>query len=47
MSPLSLTNDDSLSPDDLERVIEACERFEAAWNAGRPRRIEDEMASAD
>ncbi len=46
MSPLILTTDDSLPPDVLERVIEACERFEAAWNAGRPLRIEDELAAA-
>ena len=25
----------------------ACDRFEAGWKAGRPRRIEDEMAAAD
>ena len=47
MYALSLTTDDSLSPDDLEGVIAACERFEAAWNAGRPLRIEDELATAD
>ena len=46
MSPLILTIDDSLPPDDLERIIEACERFEADWNAGRPLRIEDELAAA-
>ncbi len=39
--------DDSLSPDDLARVITACDRFEADWNAGRPRQIEDEIAAAD
>src|SRR5262245_40041567 len=42
----SLPGDDSLSPDDLARVIAACDRFEADWNAGRPRRIEDELAGA-
>jgi serine/threonine protein kinase len=40
----SLPGDDSLSPDDLASVIAACDRFEADWNAGRPRRIEDELA---
>jgi serine/threonine protein kinase len=41
-----ITDDDSLPPQDLARVIAACDRFEADWNAGRPRRIEDEMVSA-
>ena len=30
MSSPNLADDDFLSPDDLERVIAACERFEAA-----------------
>jgi hypothetical protein len=34
-------DDDSLSPADLERVIAACERFEAAWRSGRKGPIED------
>jgi serine/threonine protein kinase len=42
----SLPGDDALSPDDLARVIAGCDRFEADWNAGRPRRIEDELAGA-
>ncbi|MFI5455330.1 MAG: hypothetical protein ACHRXM_07735 [Isosphaerales bacterium] len=42
----NLPVDDSLPPDDLARVIASCERFEADWNAGRPRRIEDELARA-
>ena len=46
MSAPNLTADDSLPPDDLARVIAACDRFEAEWNAGRPRRIEDELALA-
>jgi len=36
-----------LSPEALARVIEICDRFEADWNAGRPPRIEDEIAAAD
>jgi serine/threonine-protein kinase len=40
----SLPGDDSVSPDDLARVIAACDRFEADWNSGRQRRIEDELA---
>jgi len=42
----NLPVDDSLPPEDLARVIESCDRFEADWNAGRPRRIEDELARA-
>ena len=42
----SLPGDDRLSPDDLARVIAACDRFEADRNAGGPRRIEDELAGA-
>jgi len=47
MSLPSVPDDDTLSSDDLARVIAACDRFEAAWNGGRPRRIEDELAAAD
>jgi len=46
MSPPNLPADDSLPPADLARVIATCDRFEAEWNAGRPRRIEDELAMA-
>ena len=45
MSLASRPNDDSLPPDDLARVIAVCDRFEADLNAGRPRRIEDELAA--
>ena len=31
----------------LARVIASCDRFEADWNAGRARRIENELAAAD
>ena len=37
----------SLSADDVVRIIAACVGFEADWNAGRPRRIEDELTAAD
>jgi len=37
----------SLSPEDLVRVTAICHRFEADWNAGRARRIEDEIFAAD
>jgi len=47
MSLPSVPDEDTLSPDDLARVIAACDQFEAAWNAGRARRIEDELAAAD
>jgi serine/threonine protein kinase len=47
MSRPILPDDDALPPDELARVIAACDRFEAAWKAGRPLRIEDEMAAAD
>jgi serine/threonine protein kinase len=47
MPTANLLADESLPPDDLARVIAACDRFEADWNAGRPRRIEDEIATAD
>ena len=47
MSFANLTTDDSLPPDDLVHVIDVCDRFEADWKAGRPARIEDEMAAAD
>ena len=40
MSAPKLTIDDSVLPNDLARIIAACEHFEADWNAGRPRRIE-------
>ena len=43
MSLADLPADDPL-PRRPGGVIAACERFEAAWNAGRPRRIEDELA---
>jgi len=43
----NLTADDSLPPEDLARIVASCERFEADWNAGQPRRIEDELATAD
>ncbi len=46
MSPPNLTSDDSLRRTTWQRIIAACERFEADWNAGRPRRIEDELAAA-
>ena len=42
-----LPDDDALPPDDLAGIIAACERFEADWKAGRPRRIEDEIAAAE
>ena len=45
MSLASRPNDDSLPPDDLARVIAVCDRFEADLNAGRPRRIEDDLAA--
>jgi len=47
MPTANLPADDSLPPDDLARVIAACDRFEADWNAGRPRQIEDEISIAD
>jgi len=47
MPTANLPADDSLPPDDLARVIAACDRFKADWNAGQPRRIEDELAAAD
>jgi hypothetical protein len=34
-------------PRPSERVDEACDRFEAAWSAGPPPRIEDYLAAAD
>ncbi len=48
MSPAKLYADDSSSPAELELIIAACERYEADWNAGRSRPIENEvkMASA-
>lgn len=46
MSPPDLTSDDSVLADDLAGIIAACERFEADWKAGRPTRIEDELAAA-
>jgi len=42
----NLPADDSLPPVDLARIIASCDRFEADWNAGRPRPIEDELARA-
>jgi serine/threonine protein kinase len=47
MSRSILPDDDALPPDELARIIAACDRFEADWKAGRPRRIEDEMAVAE
>lgn len=42
------TPDDKFPAADLRRVVETCERFEAAWNAGTPLRIEDILgAEAD
>ncbi|MFO0888279.1 MAG: serine/threonine-protein kinase [Isosphaeraceae bacterium] len=37
----------SLAPDELERIVEACERFEGAWERpGQAPRIEAEVAAA-
>ncbi len=47
MSSPNLTSDDSLPPDEMVRVIDVCDRFEAEWKAGRRGRIEDELAAAD
>jgi serine/threonine protein kinase len=47
MSSPNMPADDSLPPEDLARVIATCDRFEADWNAGRPRQIEDELTTAD
>ncbi len=47
MSLPNLTRDDSLPPDDLVRVIDRCDRFEAEWKAGRRRLIEEELAEVD
>jgi serine/threonine protein kinase len=46
MSSPNLSADDPRPPEDLARVIAICDRFETEWNAGRPRRIEDELALA-
>jgi hypothetical protein len=46
MSLPNLAADDSLPPEILTRIVAACVRFEAEWNAGRPGRIEDELAVA-
>ena len=46
---MSLTDhhaDDLIATADLAHVIAACERFEADWNAGRSRLIEQELAAA-
>jgi serine/threonine protein kinase len=40
-------DDDCLPAGDLARLILCCDRFEADWNAGQPRRIEEVIASAD
>jgi serine/threonine protein kinase len=40
-------DDDCLPPADLARLIACCDRFEAAWNSGQRRRIEDDIAVAD
>lgn len=40
-------DDDCLPAADLARLIARCDRFEADWNAGAPRRIEDEVAAGD
>jgi serine/threonine-protein kinase len=37
----SLPPDDALSPSQLDQVIAACDRFEAAWRSGEPERLED------
>jgi hypothetical protein len=47
MLATKLSADDSLPPASLARVIAACERFEAAWNAGTPRQVEDELRAAE
>src|SRR5437867_13230432 len=41
MSPRSHLGEASLSPDQMRRVDELCNRFEAAWKAGQRPRIED------
>ncbi|CAN5914319.1 hypothetical protein BH23PLA1_BH23PLA1_35040 [soil metagenome] len=35
--------DDSLSPADLEPILQVCDRFEADWHSGRSSRIEREL----
>jgi hypothetical protein len=40
-------DDDCLPPADLARLIACCDDFEADWNAGQRRRIEDIVAKAD
>ena len=47
MPRLNPAVDDALGAHDLARVIAVCDRFEAEWNAGRPRRIEDEIVAKD
>ena len=46
MSPAKLYADDSSSPAELELIIAACERYEADWNAGRSRSIENAVKTA-
>lgn len=40
-------DDDCLPASHLARLIACCDRFEADWNAGKPRQIEEELAAAD
>src|SRR5947208_12469737 len=44
---LDLNPDNSLSAAELGRIIEICDRFEAAWRAGTPRAIEDELEAVE
>ena len=41
-----MTGDDSLSLTELEGIVRACDRFEAAWRQGRGPRIEELLAGS-
>src|SRR5260221_96398 len=43
MSEVSAPNHDQLSPSQVHQVEDACNRFEAAWQAGPRPRIEDHL----
>src|SRR5262249_8553485 len=44
---LDLGSDNSLSTADLSQIVQVCDRFEAAWRAGTPRAIEDDLEAID
>ena len=42
-----LASDNSLPASRLNQIVEVCDQFEAAWRAGTPRTIEDDLQGVE